>query len=180
MTATQAMTADEVFARSSELGRCELVKGELHMMSPAGGGHGQIAANIAFYLKKWSLKNGGIVYGAETGFVLERNPDTVRAPDAAWIAPERAEQANTIKFIPIAPDMLAEVLSPNDKAEEVAHKVQWWLDHGVKLVWVADPANQCVTAHLPSGDAHTYRKGDTLTAGDTMPGLSVAIDALFA
>lgn len=174
------MTADQLFTRSSELGRCELVKGELHMMSPAGGGHGAIAATIAFYLKQWSIKHGGMVYGAETGFILERNPDTVRAPDAAWIAADRVAEADTVKYIPIPPDMLAEVTSPNDTAEAVAQKVQWWLDHGVKLVWVADPANQCVTAHLPNGDAHVYRAGDTISNEDVMPSFSLVIDKLFS
>lgn len=174
------MTADEVFARSSELGRCELVKGELKMMSPAGGDHGQVAATLAFVLMDWAKKNGGVVFGAETGFVLERNPDTVRAPDAAWISAERASEAKTIKFIPIPPDMLAEVLSPNDKAEEVAEKTQWWLDHGVRLIWIADPANRCVTVCLPGGDAHVYREGDTITGGDVLHGLKVAVKALFA
>jgi len=179
MTTTQTMTADQVFARSSELGRCELVKGELIMMSPAGGGHGRVAAKLAFYLQQWANEHGGEVYGAETGFVLERNPDTVRAPDAAWISSERAAQADTSKFIPIPPDMLAEVLSPNDKAEEVAEKTQWWLDHGVRLIWIADPANRCVTVHLPSGDAHVYRADDTFSGGDVMPGLAVAVQELF-
>lgn len=150
------------------------------MMSPAGGGHGQVAANLAFFFKQWALDHGGVVYGAETGFVLERNPDTVRAPDAAWISPQRAAEADTNKFIPIPPDMLAEVLSPNDKAEEVAEKIQWWLDHGVRLIWVADPANRCVTVHHPNGDAHVYRAGDTVTGGEVMLGLSVAVDELFS
>jgi len=173
------MTADELLTRSSELGRCELLRGELQMMSPAGGGHGKVAAKIAFYLQKWAFENGGEVYGAETGFVLDRNPDTVRAPNAAWIGPERVAQADTMKFIPIPPDALAEVLSPNDKAEQVAAKVQWWLDHGVQVVWVADPANRCVTVHLPGGDAHIYRDSDTIEGGNVMPGLSVAVTRLF-
>lgn len=179
MTATQTMTADQLFDRSPELGRCELIHGELTVMSPAGGGHGKVAAKIAFYLQQWANDHGGGVYGAETGFVLERHPDTVRAPDAAWVSPHRAAEAETMKFIPIAPDFAAEVLSPNDKAEQVAAKVQWWLDHGVRLVWVADPANACVTAHLPNGDAHVYRDRDTITAGEVMPGLNVAVNALF-
>lgn len=180
MTATQTMTADQLFDRSPELGRCELIHGELTMMSPAGGGHGRIAAKLAYFLQAWANEHGGDVYGAETGFVLERQPDTVRAPDAAWISPQRSAEADTAKFIPIAPDFLAEVLSPSDKAEQVAEKVHWWLDHGVRLVWVVDPTNRCVTAHLPSGDAHVHRDADTVTGGDVMAGLSVAVKDLFA
>lgn len=180
MTTTQTMTANQLFARSSELGRCELIQGELNMMSPAGGDHGDIAMLIAFGIKPYWDQHGGKIYAAETGFVLERNPDTVRAPDVAYISKDRLDTARTSKFIPIAPDFVAEVLSPNDRAEEVATKVQWWLDHGVKLVWVADPANRCVTAHLPNGDAHVYRKGDRITGEDVMPGLSVAVTDLFS
>lgn len=180
MSAIQTLTADQLFARSSDLGRCELIRGALHKLALTGGFHGATAAQLACCVKLWALESGGIVYSVGTGFVLERNPDTVRAPDAAWIAPERAAKADTVKFIPIAPDFLAEVLSPNDKAEEVAAKVQWWLDKGVRLVWVVDPANRCVTTHLPNGDAHVYRADDTVTGGDVMPGLSVAVCQLFA
>jgi len=180
MSATQTMTADQLFDRSPELGRCELIQGELTMMSPAGGNHGDVAMQIAFALKPFVDEHGGKLFAAETGFILDRNPDTVRAPDVAYIAAPRLAAAHTDKFIPIAPDFLAEVLSPNDKAEQVAEKVQWWLDHGVRLVWVVDPANRCVTAHLPGGDAHVYRDADTVTGGDVMAGLSVAVKDLFA
>jgi len=157
-----------------------LVKGELKMMSPAGGDHGAIAMQIALAMKPFVDQHGGKLYAAETGFVLERNPDTVRAPDVAYIVKDRVDAARTQTFIPIAPDFVAEVLSPNDKAEEVAEKTQWWLDHGVRVVWVADPANRCVTVHLPGGDAHVYRHEDTITGGDVMPGLSIAVNDLFA
>ncbi|MFI4860850.1 MAG: Uma2 family endonuclease [Phycisphaerales bacterium JB063] len=179
MITTQTMTADQLYERSSELGRCELIKGELRMMSPAGGDHGAITMQIAFALKPFLDDAGGKLFAAETGFLLGRDPDTVRAPDVAYIAEDRLEAARTPKFIPIAPDFVAEVLSPNDRAEEVATKVQWWLDHGVRLVWVVDPANRCVTAHLPDGDAHRYRESDTLPGGDVMPGLQLAVSDLF-
>ncbi len=148
-------------------------------MTPPGGNHGLITMEIAFAVRTWAQSNGGRVYAAETGFVLERKPDTVRAPDVAYISKSRQNEARSEKYVPIAPDFVAEVISPNDKAEEVAAKVQWWLDHGVRLVWVADPANRCVTAHLPNGDAHVYRGNDTITGGDVLPGLSVAIADLF-
>lgn len=180
MTTAETTTAAELLARSSEFGRYELLKGELKMMSPAGGDHGAIAMQIALSMKSFVDQQGGKLYAAETGFILERNPDTVRAPDVAYIAEGRVDSARTPKYIPIAPDFVAEVTSPNDKAEEVAEKIQWWLDQGVRLVWVADPANRCVTTHLPNGDAHVYRSGDTVTGGDVMVGLSVAVDELFS
>ena len=179
MTVAHTMTADQLLARAHELGRCELIQGELNKMSPAGGKHGAIAVKFAFHLQLWANEHGGLVTAAETGFVLERDPDTVRAPDAAYIAADRAEQARTPKFIPIPPDVLVEVLSPHDKAEQVDQKVQWWLDHGVKLIWVADPANRSVTAYYPGGRAHVYRGDDPLPGGQVLPGLEVQLRQLF-
>lgn len=148
-------------------------------MTPPGGDHGYVAMEIAYAVRNWAEDHGGRVYAAETGFVLERNPDTVRAPDVAYISRDRLEQAKTPKFIPIAPDFVAEVLSPNDKAGEVDQKVQWWLDHDVKMVWVADPTNQSVTSYLPNGMAHLYRGDDQLVGQDVLPGFCLPPQSIF-
>ena len=179
MTATQTITDEQLQARAGELGRCELIRGEITDMTPPGGSHGLITMEIAFAVRAWAQTHGGNVYAAETGFVLERNPDTVRAPDVAYISAQRLDEARTPKYIPIPPDFVAEVLSPSDKADAVDQKVQWWLDHGVKLVWVADPANRSVTSYRPDGRAHLYRHDDVLSGEDVMPGLSVPIREIF-
>jgi len=116
---------------------------------------------------------------AETGFRLESNPDTVRAPNVAFIEADRAAEADTPKFIPVPPDFCAEVLSPNDRATEVAEKVHWWLDHGVRLVRVVDPENETVTAYERGGGVRINHRDDTIEGGDVFPGLALPVDRLF-
>ena len=98
------------------------------MMSPAGGGHGRIALRIAYLLESFNEKNrSGVVYAAETGFILQRNPDTVRAPDVAFLKQSLADRIeDRYKFVPFAPTIAVEVMSPSDKYSEVAEKAQLW------------------------------------------------------
>lgn len=179
-TTPQLVTAEQLLERSAELPRCELIRGALKMMSPAGGRHGDLAfalgLQIGTYVNEHHL---GKLYAAETGFLLERDPDSVRAPDIAFIAAYRADQANTPGYIPIPPDLAVEVNSPGDRAGDVAAKVQWWLTHGTKLVWVVDPKPQTVTAYHPGGSAHVYAAQDTLDGGDVLPGFAMPLASLF-
>jgi len=174
------MTAEELLARSSELGRCELIQGELIKMSPAGGLHGLIGMRLLRHLDQFVQSNKlGELTLAETGFRLETSPDTVRAPDVAFIASDRVAQAKTEKFIPIPPDLAVEVNSPGDTVGEVVSKVQWWLAHGTRAVWVVDPKSQTVTTYHPDGSARVVHRGETLTGGDVLPGFELPLDKLF-
>ena len=179
MPSQNLMTADELLARSAELGRCELIQGELIMMTPAGGFHGDVANEMAYRLNVFVRENAlGKAVAAETGFILERNPDTVRAPDVAFIRNDLVKQANTPKFIPIPPDLAVEVNSPNDVVGEVVAKVQWWLAHGTRAVWVVDPESKTVTTYHPDGSARVVHHDETLTGGDVLPGFELSLATL--
>ena len=119
VTAQQITTADQLL-EAPGLGRCELLRGELVMMPPAGFEHGRIemaiSAPLACFVKEHSL---GVVTGAETGFLIGRDPDTVRAPDVAFVRAKRVPATPTTGFFEGAPDLAVEVLSPNDRASEL-------------------------------------------------------------
>ena len=122
------VTADELpalSARLSALGkRAELVGGGLVVMAPAGGRHGEVAHTLALFIGNHVRKrNLGRVFAAETGFVLRRDPDTVRAPDVAFVAAERLQAEETpAGFLESAPDLAIEVVSPGDAATAVRDK----------------------------------------------------------
>jgi Uma2 family endonuclease len=150
------------------------------MMAPAGGAHGDLTGRLHILIGQHVMAHRlGRVYAAETGFVLERNPDTVRAPDIAFIATPRLPQANTRAFIPIAPDLIVETLSPDDRASEVSAKIQWWLDHGVQEAWILDGENRSITVYQPDGTIRRYGRDDTLDDDNVIPGLSLSLRELF-
>ena len=181
-TDTRTMTAKDLLDMPSDGFRRELVRGELHKMSPAGRNHGKYAMRIGASLLSWSdAADAGEVYAAETGFLLASDPDHVRAPDAAFVRAERLDLIGDADgFIPLAPDLAVEVISPNDRYSEVAEKIADWLDAGTLAVVVANPRRRAVDVHRPNAPPVTLRDGDVLEVGDAAPGWRMAVSDIFA
>ena len=162
-------------------GRCELVRGELIMMTPAGEEHGGIVANLTGHL--WSFVRAqklGKLYGAETGFQIGREPDTVRAPDVAFVRAERVPAEPVRGFLQAPPDLAVEVLSPGDRASEVLDKVHQWLDAGCLAVWVVDPEKRTVSVYQRPDRAITLTAGDELDGADVLPGFRLPVSEIFS
>jgi Uma2 family endonuclease len=123
----------------------------------------------------------GAVYAAETGFKLSSNPDTVRAPDIAFISKPRVEQVgDTAGYWPGAPDLAVEVLSPDDRVSEVEEKVSEWLSAGSQQVWVVSPKLRTVTIYTSLTDIVMLTEKDTLKGGGVVPGFEISIAEIFA
>jgi Uma2 family endonuclease len=161
--------------------RYELVEGVLRMMPPAGGRHGRVAHSLALILGIHVRgRQLGLVYAAETGFVLARGPDTVRAPDVAFVARERAVAIDDDEgFVTVVPDLVGEVVSPRDSFSDVEEKVLAWLTAGTRLVIVVDPSTRTLHAYRGSDRVVVLREGERLDAGDVVPGLTIAVAELF-
>ena len=182
MSTTALVTADELLALPTGMGkRYELVAGELRVMSPAGWRHGGVAGNIAALLGPYiRTHNLGRDFAAETGFLLKRNPDTVRAPDFAFISAANLPASDpTDDFWPGAPDLAVEVVWPNDGAGEVAEKVDEWLAAGCAAVWVIDPELKTVTIYRPNAGVELKAIGETVIGDPVVPGFSCAVDEIF-
>lgn len=171
------MTAQDLLRTPDDGMRHELVNGELITMSPAGEEHGDISLTIGAALRQYVRERRlGKVYGADTGFVLSRDPDTVRAPDASFVRAERVRRRKD--YIAGAPDLAIEVISPNDAYAEVDEKVREYLRAGTQMVIVVNPRYQTATVHTPSG-AKNLSIDDTLDGGDVVPGWRLPLREIF-
>jgi Uma2 family endonuclease len=176
------MTADELLRLPNDGMRRELVAGELHEMPPAGGDHGYVGGNALGELKMFLRDHpeiGGGLFAAETGFRLTRDPDTVRAPDVAYVREEWLPQARVRGFPELAPDFVVEVVSPNDTASEIQEKVDEWLRAGVRLVWVLYPSTHSTMVYRADGTVELLHAEDTITAEPVVPGFACRLGDLF-
>ncbi len=181
MTTQVQTTADELLRLPSGKGRYELIRGELIEVAPAGSEHGNLAMDFGTLLNVHvRLHKLGKVYAAETGFKLATNPDTVRAPDVAFIGQTRLDEVGPVKgYWPGAPDLAVEVVSPNDLYTEVSEKVAEWLQAGSKMVVVVNPRIRQVLVHLSPTEVTVLGMEDTLGGGDVVPGWTLPIRELF-
>ncbi|HVF68467.1 MAG TPA: Uma2 family endonuclease [Pyrinomonadaceae bacterium] len=182
MTKTlQRSTADELFEMPHDGFRYELVKGELRKMSPSGSEHGAIIINISVLLAQYvRSKKLGVCFGAETGFKIASDPDTVRAPDVAFIRRERIPESGLPKkFWSGAPDLAVEVLSPGDTRREVDEKVEDWLGAGTRAVWIINPKRRSVTVYRSTTDVTRLSDGDVLEGGEVVPGFRCEVSEIF-
>lgn len=174
--ASAIRTAEELL-RAGDLGRCELIRGELVMMVPPGGEHAEISNEIAHRLTLFvkPKKLGRVL--AEAGFILARDPDTVRAPDVAFLCAGRPRERGYIRG---APDLAVEVLSPDDRPGYVREKVAEWLEAGAGVVWIADPRSRTVAVHAPGVAPRILGESDSLSGGDLLPGFTLPVREIFA
>jgi Uma2 family endonuclease len=178
----QQVTANELLHMPDDDFRYELVRGELRQMNPAGNVHGRIAVRVTWRLAQHVEENRlGTVYAAETGFRLASDPDTVRAPDVAFVSQARIEAVGEVEgFWPEAPDLAAEVVSPGDSYAEVEEKVFDWLDAGTKMVVVINPRQRSATVYKSPTDIVALAEADVLAGGDIVPGFELAVKEIFA
>jgi len=177
----QLTTADELLRMQGDGYRYELVKGELKRMAPAGNEHGNLAMDFGTLLNVHVRANRlGKVYAAETGFKLSSEPDTVRAPDVAFISHKRLDEVGPVQgYWPGAPDLAVEVVSPNDLYTEVSEKVAEWLRAGSSMVVVVNPRTKQVFVHLSPTEVNVLGVGNTLVGGEVVPGWQLPIEELF-
>ena len=180
-TSTRLVTAEELWAMPNDVRR-ELVRGEVRTMAPAGFEHGAVIVNVTVPLGAYvKAKRLGVALGAETGFVLQRNPDIVRGADVAFVQASRVPSAGLpVKFWEGAPDLAVEVVSPGDTLEEVEEKVDDYLDAGTRMVLVVNPKRRTVTVHRPGAQPVILRQTDTIDGGDVVPGFSLPVADVFA
>jgi Uma2 family endonuclease len=179
MTSPAPMTADELLRVHRPNKRVELVRGVLVVREPAGFRHGRVAMDLASLLATHARATGvGRVLAAETGFKLGHDPDTVRAPDIAFVSRERLPDPEPTGFPELAPDLVVEVLSPSDRPGEALAKVGDWLNAGTRLVWVLEPERRLARVYRADGSETLVAADGALSGEDVVPGFSCPLSAI--
>lgn len=182
LTATNLMTAEMLEVMPHDGRRLELIRGELKEHMPTGYQHGvythRLSQRLGVFVDDHHL---GEVCAAETGFIVDRHPDTVRAPDLAFVAKERIEELGERPkgFLPIAPDLVAETISPFDLYSESHEKALMWLEFGVRVVLLLDPRKANITIYRSKKDIAVLESGDMLEFDDVVSGFRISVARIF-
>ncbi len=178
---SQVLTAQDVERISLPGKVTELIRGHLVVREPPGTRHGVIAATLTYYVSDFARRHElGVVLAQDTGFKIASDPDTVRAPDVAFVARARVERIPPRGYADLAPDLLAEILSPDDRPAEVLAKVADWLGAGTELVWLVDPERLEVRVYRRDGSLAVVHAAESLDGEDVLPGFSCPVAQVFS
>jgi Uma2 family endonuclease len=179
--AQKLVTAEEFFRmpQPPDGSQQELVRGVIVTIPPAGGRHGACCAKISRRIGNFVEEKGlGTVASNGTGFISERDPDTVRGPDVSFWSRERLPEVPE-GYISIAPDLIVEVVSPSDHYSRVQTKVREYLRRGVRMIWVVDPEDRSVTVYRSHQQGAILEESATLSGEDVLPGFTCPVAELF-
>ncbi len=177
---SRPVTGEELY-HMGDLGRAELVKGEIVRMSPTGYTHGRVESRIGRILGNFVLAHTvGEVVSGEVGIYTHRNPDTVRAADVAFVSSDRMAQVKSKSYLDVAPELVVEVLSPDDAWSDLMEKLDEYFTCGVKVVWVADPRTRQVYVYRSVTSVERFTEKDNLSGAEVLPGFDVPVVELFA
>lgn len=181
-TATQKLITAEEFFRMPQPpdgSQQELVKGVIVTMPPPGTRHGVCCLRIGRRIGNFvEDKNLGTTASNDSGFITERDPDTVRGPDVSFWGRERLPEV-PVGYSTVPPDLIVEVVSPSDHYARIQKRVADYLEKEVRLIWVADPEDRSVTVYRPGQRMVVLSENDTLSGEDVLPGFSCKVAALF-
>lgn len=170
------MTAEELLVQQPPHVRSELVDGVMRVREPGAYRHGAVAATVGALLFNWVRpRKLGVVVGAETGFILRRRPDSVRAPDAAFISNDRLPPPDVVGYAELAPDLVVEVRSRGDRQGEIRERTDDWLRAGVRLVWHIDPAHRRGAVHRGDGSVAQIDADGAFIGEAVLPGFVMTL-----
>ena len=174
------VTADELLHLPDDGWRYELHRGRLLREPPTGAEHSWLGVTLGRRLGDFVADTrAGFVFGADCGFRIAVDPDTVRAPDISFVVSDRLPSGPPRGYVPFAPDLAVEIVSPSDRLSDVTRKVIDYLDAGSRLVWVIDPGTRTAAVHRSRSDVLMLREHDVLDGGDVLPGFRLPLAELF-
>jgi len=181
-TGAHHVTSEEFLTHPHAAGPSELVRGDVRVMTPASGAHGVVAGTLFAALNAFvEERHLGLCFPDNTGFLLPGLGDTVRSPDVAFVHAQRLESEGIGSgWIPVAPDLVVEILSPSELAAELDAKLRDYRTAGTRLIWVVDPIQRVVSIRDSERPERWVTEGDTLDGGSVLPGFAIPVSRLFA
>jgi Uma2 family endonuclease len=182
-TATETRYTPEDLLNLNRRPTPELIDGQLVEREPMGQEADEIAMELVSFLKPYSRDTlPGVVNGPEAGYqIFPRDPGRVRFPDVSFTRRDRLPGGKAARgYSRVVPDLVVEVVSPNDTYNDLDAKVRDFLDAGVPLIWVANPETRTILIHRADGTAARLGPGDTLDGEGILPGFRVEVAKVFA
>lgn len=178
---TKLLTAEDLLRLHSEGVRGELIRGVLHKGMASGVEHGELVMNLGFIVNGFTKpRRLGRVVGSDVGVRLERNPDTVREPDLAFVSADKLPLGvRNTGYLEVAPDLVVEIVSPSDRLSDVAEKARMWLSYGAALVWVIHPETRTVEAYRADAPVETLVEDEVLDGAPALPGFACTVRDVF-
>ncbi len=178
MVTTRLMTAEELERLPDDGYRHELIEGKLIRMPPPGWPHGVRLLEVGLYFRDYAKRHGGFATGG-SGYRLEVDPDTVLAPDVAYVRPDRIPLQGGPTYPLVAPDVAVEIVSPSERPGQQRRKLRAYFAAGTRIVLFLDERERTLTVEHPDGRREVLGEGDVFDGGDVMPGFRVPVEDLF-
>ena len=175
----RSVTAEQLLALGSQA-PCELIDGSIVYKTPTEGVHGIVEVNLVRRLSNFvSERKLGLLFGGEVGIVTGRSPDRIRAADITLISHEKMPEGPPEAFIEVAPDLVVEIVSPNDRWQDVREKLEEYFSLGVPLVWLVEPKRRAVLVFRSLTEVVDLSRQDVLLGEGILEGFEVPVRDLF-
>lgn len=181
MVATRTITIEDFEQMGSDGDDFELLDGVLLEREIMGGRHGEIGGEVHGSIYVFNLTASlGRIYSSDTGFVVDHETGSVLKPDVAFVRTERLPPPEQrIGFMPIAPDLVVEVVSPSNRYADVAWKVERYQRAGVPLIWLVEPGPRTVIVYASGSEPRAIGEDGELDGGDILPGFRLPVRDIF-
>ncbi|GIK43363.1 MAG: restriction endonuclease [Chloroflexota bacterium] len=180
LSKAKLITGEELLAMG-DIGPCELIDGRIVPMSPTGGEHAYIEFYLGSEISNFvQPKKLGWVLGGEVGIYTRRQPDRVRGADVAFISKNRSPRRPTRGFLEVAPELVVEIMSPDDRWQDVQQKLEEYFSIGVEWVWIVEPENRAIYVYRSGTEAQKFGEDDIIQGEGVLAGFSLSVANLFS
>ena len=178
--AQEKLITGEQLLAMGDVGPCELIDGRIMPLSPTGAEHGRLEFNLAFELGKFTReKDLGWLLSGEVGIYIRRDLDRIRGADVAFVSRARAPNGPPEGFLEFAPELIAEIVSPTDRWQDIRAKLDDYFSIGALQVWIVEPDPHSVLVYRSPTEAAKLGDDDTLQGEGVLKGFSLPVARLF-